>query len=68
MVRLPPLRRLVTDCRRPLKGFYIEACAEARWRVTDEHDPCIFLLRLSEVFRRTLEVAWWHSVNGRVCY
>ncbi len=47
---------LVTDCRRPFEGFYIEACAEARRRMTDERDPYIHLLRLSEVFRRTIEV------------
>ena len=50
-------RGLITDCRRPLEGFYIEACAEARWRMTDEHDPCMHLLRLSELFRRTIGVS-----------
>ena len=34
------------DFRRPCEGFYIEACAEARWRMTDQRDPCILHFQL----------------------
>jgi len=38
---------MITDCRRPLKGFHIEACPEARWRIVYQDGPCILPFRLS---------------------
>jgi hypothetical protein len=45
---------MITYCRRPLEGFYIEACAETRWRMIDKCGPCILIFRLLEIFQRTL--------------
>ena len=46
-----PSGGMITDCRRPLKGFHIKARPEASWRITDQHGPCILPFRLSEVFQ-----------------